>query len=414
MLDKDHGLHRDAELFADLLAQLRADPGRFATAGDLAKAGGISLAKLTKLLRNEAHLTPLDLLQRERISFAGRRLLASKDRVADIARATGFESEGIFQQQFLAATGLAPEAYRDLRRGHRFHLHLPAGFRADEALAYHGRDKDGPAERMIGDHRLIKAVSLDGVAAVLDLSFTASGLDCRVSAEQRLSPAAMAEAHHIVRRMIGLASDAGGFEKRGRRDTAIRRLTTLQPGLRIPLTPGIFDALAWAIIGQQINLAFATSLRRSLIEIAGATVPGASGMRLHPDAATIAALDPADLTSQRFSRAKAAYLIDAAKLVAGGALDLEALADGSARQAEARLLAIRGLGPWTSNYVMLRGFGFADAVPVGDSALATALQRFFQRDNRPDARETAQLMAAFAPHRSLATCHFWASLHLAA
>jgi AraC family transcriptional regulator of adaptative response / DNA-3-methyladenine glycosylase II len=404
----------DGALFTGLLQRLREDPSRFAGIGDLAKALGVSTTKLNDLIRTEAHLTPAALLHRERIRRACEMLLGGKERVVDIAYAVGYDGEATFHRQFLAATGLPPGAYRDLRRSDRFQLQLPAGFRAQEALAYHGRDKDGPAERLVGENRLIKALALDGIACLLDLTFEMGRLDCRVIADRQLSPAAMAEAHHVVLRMIGLASDATGFETRGRRDAAIRRLTGAQPGLRIPLTPGVFDALAWAIIGQQINLAFATSLRRGLIELAGTPVSGSSGMRLHPDAAIIARLDPSDLTSQRFSRSKASYLIDAAQLVASGSLDLAALADGSARQAETQLLAIRGLGPWTANYVMLRGFGFADAVPVGDSALATALQRFYDREVRPDAKETATLMSSFAPHRSLATCHFWASLHIAA
>jgi 3-methyladenine DNA glycosylase/8-oxoguanine DNA glycosylase len=54
--------------------------------------------------------------------------------------------------------------------------------------------------------------------------------------------------------------------------------------------------------------------------------------------------------------------------------------------------------------------GFADAAPVGDSALATALQRLHQLPERPDADQTARLMSRFAPHRSLATMHLWTSL----
>lgn len=404
----------DQALFSGLLARLRSDPAAFTEIGDLAKACGISSTKLNDLVRTEAHLTPAALLHRERIDLACRLLLESKDRVLDIAYGTGYDGEATFHRQFLAATGMTPGSYRELRRVRHFQLQLPAGFRAEEALAYHGRDVDGPAERRIGSDRLLKALSLAGSAVVLELAFTGDRLDCRVTSDHPLSPAAMAEAHRIVLRMIGLTSDAGGFEARAKRDTAIRRLTAAQLGLRIPLTPTLFEALAWAIIGQQINLAFATSLRRSLIEIAGTKVPGASGMRVHPDAEAVAALAPSDLTSQRFSRSKAAYLIDAARLIAAGDLDLAALGDGGVRQAESRLLAIRGLGPWTANYIMLRGFGFADAVPVGDSALATALHRFFDRPARPDAKETALLMAPFAPHRSLATCHFWASLHMAA
>jgi len=62
---------------------------------------------------------------------------------------------------------------------------------------------------------------------------------------------------------------------------------------------------------------------------------------------------------------------------------------------------------------MLRG-GFADAAPVGDSALATALQRVHRLDERPAHEEVDNLMKNFAPHRSLATCHLWASLKDAA
>jgi AraC family transcriptional regulator of adaptative response / DNA-3-methyladenine glycosylase II len=404
----------DASLYTGLLTRLRADPAAFAEIGDLAKASGISSTKLNDLVRREAHLTPAALLHRERIRHACEMLLTTKERVIDIAYAVGYDGEATFHRHFLAAAGMTPGAYRGLNKSDRFQLQLPADFRADEALAYHGRDKDGPAERRIGENRLLKVQALDGQPAILDLTFSTDTLNCQVTAAKPLSPAAMAEAHRILLRMIGLGSDALGFEARGKRDAAIRRLTAHQPGLRIPLTPSIFEALAWSIIGQQINLAFATSLRRDLIDLAGIKVPGGSDMRLHPDAATVANLDAGDLTSRRFSRSKARYLIDAAQLVASGALDLTALADGSTRQAETKLLAVRGLGPWTANYIMLRGFGFADAVPVGDSALATALQRFHGREIRPDAKETAELMAPFAPHRSLATCHFWASLHMAA
>jgi 3-methyladenine DNA glycosylase/8-oxoguanine DNA glycosylase len=73
----------------------------------------------------------------------------------------------------------------------------------------------------------------------------------------------------------------------------------------------------------------------------------------------------------------------------------------------------RGIGIWTARYVLMRG-GFADAAPVGDSALATALQRLHKLPERPDTEETARLMSRFAPYRSLATMHLWTSLKEAA
>ena len=81
-------------------------------------------------------------------------------------------------------------------------------------------------------------------------------------------------------------------------------------------------------------------------------------------------------------------------------------ATGTARD----LLALRGCGPGTAQYVLMRGVGFRDCVPVGDAGLTLALQRWFRLDGRPDVPETLRLMAPFANHRSLATFHLWASL----
>ena len=68
------------------------------------------------------------------------------------------------------------------------------------------------------------------------------------------------------------------------------------------------------------------------------------------------------------------------------------------------------MGPWTTHYVLMRGCGFGDCVPLGDAGLTLALQRQFALERRPSVRETADAMAPFAPYRSLATFHLWASL----
>src|SRR5690606_19621289 len=96
--------------------------------------------------------------------------------------------------------------------------------------------------------------------------------------------------------------------------------------------------------------------------------------------------------------------------VSDGTLDLDDMTTRSAPAIERRLLAVRGLGPWSAQYMLMRGFGFADCVPAGDSGLATALERFFALEERPDATGTRRLMETFSPHRALATFHLWTSL----
>jgi 3-methyladenine DNA glycosylase/8-oxoguanine DNA glycosylase len=75
----------------------------------------------------------------------------------------------------------------------------------------------------------------------------------------------------------------------------------------------------------------------------------------------------------------------------------------------ARLVGqIRGLGPWTVQYAFLRGVGFADCLPAGDAGLAQGLARL--SGNRPKEPQVREIMTKFAPYRSLATYHVWASL----
>ena len=136
-------------------------------------------------------------------------------------------------------------------------------------------------------------------------------------------------------------------------------------------------------------------------------------MIAHPSAARVADIGATALTKRKYSRSKADYLIGAATEVAEGRLDVEQLPNGSAMAAEKKLTSVRGVGTWTARYYMLRG-GFADSAPVGDSALATALQRLHKTAERPAHDEVAKMMQAFAPNRSLATCHLWASLKDAA
>jgi AraC family transcriptional regulator of adaptative response / DNA-3-methyladenine glycosylase II len=214
----------------------------------------------------------------------------------------------------------------------------------------------------------------------------------------------MAFVHDVSLRMLGLNNDVTQFETRHAKFAAPRR------GLRLPNLPTGFDSLTWAIIGQQINIKFAGSLRRDLIEMAGERI---GAMRAHPTAERVANLSVTELNARRFSRSKASYLIDAASAIAKGELNVENLTLGSAVAAEKRLTQQRGIGTWTARYIMMR-MGFADAAPVGDSALAAALQKLHKLKDRPDHEEAGKLMAAFAPHRSLATMHLWTYLKEAA
>lgn len=378
------------------MAQALADPAAFPEVEALAEAAGVGLTKLKTLFREHAHTQPAAFLQRARIQAACARLEAQGPALADLAAAVGFESSSGFHEAFRRQTGLAPGAYRDLLGSDRFTLALPESTRIGDLLRFHGRDPESLSERVQGT-TLRKAASIAGRPAILSLAFGSGAV--AVSLEGARGSRAMAEAHRAALRLLAWQGDPAPFE------AAHPALAQGREGLRVPLTLDPFEALVWAILGQQVNLAFAYALRRDLIRLAGAPV---GEFIAHPEAAQIVALDHGDLLARRFSGRKAEYLLNAAAKVAAGELRLDRRL--TATGAGKALRDLRGCGPWTAQYVLMRGLGFRDCVPVGDAALTLALQRWFRLETRPDGPETLALMAPFAPHRSLATFHLWASL----
>jgi AraC family transcriptional regulator of adaptative response / DNA-3-methyladenine glycosylase II len=389
----------DADLgrLETVMAQAAGNPSAFPDVDTLAEGVGVGLTKLKELFRQHVHLQPALFLQRARIRAACSSLAKGQGDLADLGFQSGYESASGFHQAFRRQTGLSPGAYRTMLESDNFTLSLPAEFRIADALAFHGRDAQSVSEWVEGSS-LHKAFLCEGRACVLSLAFTAQSVV--VSLQGTQGATAMARAHEASLRLLGWLGDPSGFE------LAHPELARNRKGLRVLLTLDPFEALVWAILGQQVNLAFAYALRRDLIRLAG--VPAADGLIAHPDAARIAALEVPDLQALRFSRPKAEYLLHAAGEVASGRLllDGQATATGNFR----KLLALRGCGPWTAQYVLMRGLGFRDCVPVGDAGLTLALQRWFSLDERPDGPETLRLMAAFALHRSLATFHLWSSL----
>jgi 3-methyladenine DNA glycosylase/8-oxoguanine DNA glycosylase len=229
---------------------------------------------------------------------------------------------------------------------------------------------------------------------------------CRLEAERTLAAGERAAAHAAIVRWLAIDGEAAP-SRASARGGHWRRLLSRRPGLRIPRTPTVFEGLTWAIVGQQVNLAFAYRLRRRAIELAGERLD--PWLICHPTPAQLAVVDPADLARQQFSRRKAEYLLGAARAVSGE-LDLEALPRGAATRAEQLLGSLRGVGPWTVQYVLMRACGFGDCVPASDAGLARAVRSFFNLAHRPDTKEVERLLTPFAPHRSLATFQLWSLL----
>lgn len=293
-----------------------------------------------------------------------------------------------------------------------FTLALPANYRLHDVLAFHSRDAESVAEE-VSPERLRKGMLIAGVPVVLEIvpdhAAAPTSASCTVHADGKLSPAAQEQVREAALSILGLRIDPEPFSAFAAKDKMFGPLTRAQPGLRIVQSATVFEALTWAIIGQQINLSFAISLRRTFILQAGRQ--HSSGLWCYPAATDAAKLQIDDLTSRKFSRAKAETLLRLAGLVASGELPLELSSSNSIEQVSAALLAVKGIGPWTVNYGLLRGYGYADCSLHGDVAIRAALQALLGEETKPDMPRTEKILAKYSPHRTMAAAHLWASLH---
>lgn len=310
---------------------------------------------------------------------------------------------------------------------------LPANYRPQDMLALHARDAQQRSEKVEGLH-ISKGLSWQGRPALLQLQIRLGqkgpgqerpGQDAegpRVQARLtvdglRKGKLAAANAQQLalnamVSRMLGLGDGADQLERQHARHPVLGPLLRSQAGLRVPASSTPFEALVWAITGQQISVAAAIALRRRLIEAAG--VQHSSGMLCHPDAAALAALTPEQLRAAGFSVSKIATLERVCAAIVDGALPLDSWAAqpmeaDSAQAPEAALLAIKGIGPWTVHYALLRGFGWLDGSLHGDVAVRNALARLLDVPSVSQ-REAEQWLGAFSPWRALVAAHLWASL----
>ncbi len=289
----------------------------------------------------------------------------------------------------------------------RLTLALPPHFRAEDILKFHRRDREEIAEA-VGADRLRKGLLWRGLPACLTIVFTPTQAEVSLELDGPALTRDAARLDALAARMLGLTQTVEAFETRYANHPELGPLLARQAGLRVPVAASPFEALVWAIIGQQISVHAAISIRRKLILATGERHH--TGLYCHPDAPRLAATTEDTLRAAGLTATKAATVRAISAATADGRLPLTIWADTlPAVAAEELLLAQRGIGPWTVNYTLLRGYGYLDGSLHGDVAVRRGLQQLLGAAERPDAARTADWLAQFSPWRALVAAHLWAA-----
>ena len=212
--------------------------------------------------------------------------------------------------------------------------------------------------------------------------------------------------------LLGVGQDLAPFYKLAQQDPTMSAVVDRFRGLHLPHTASVFEALVLGILGQQISTSVARVIRTLLIETYGPSADfGGETYYAFPHPESLAAATLEELRGLKLSRSKAEYVQGvAAETLNSPGLTLCGLDGLEDEEVVRRVVQLRGVGRWTAQWLLIRGLGRPDALPLGDLALRRVVSQLYF-DNQPvDDRLVEDFCRQWSPWRSFATVYWFAAL----
>ena len=214
-----------------------------------------------------------------------------------------------------------------------------------------------------------------------------------------------------IRAWFDLDTDLKPFYAKVAKDKLIGDLITRYHGYRIVGQPDLFESLVWAVLGQQINLAFAYTLKQRFVERFGVRFEfEGQSYYTFPRPEIVAQLTDADLLPLQFSRQKSQYTVTIGKAFATRAVSQEGLEGMPLEEAKDILMQIKGVGNWTANYALMKTFRYKDAFPAEDVGVHNAIRLIKNSKRKPTVDEVRRLFRKYKGWEAYATLYLWRSL----
>ena len=263
-----------------------------------------------------------------------------------------------------------------------------------------------------------RLLDLDGTLALASVSSTGNIDRPRLEVELQgdgLTPEVVEEASERVAWLLGTGQDLAPFYDMAGKDAVLSGITERFNGLHLPHTSSVFEALVLAIMGQQISTHVARVIRGLFIETHGPrlTVDGETYYAF-PRPETLAAQSVDDLRQLKLSQRKAEYVHGIACTALEDPTGMEGLHRLSDEEVVKQTVALRGVGAWTAQWLLIRALGRPDALPLGDLALRRVVSRLYFNGEDVNDRQVEEFAARWSPWRTYATVYMFTSMRTGA
>lgn len=294
---------------------------------------------------------------------------------------------------------------------HIFEPEPPYDFEASTSFAVYGRDRY--AADSLADGAFSRALEVGGKTVALSVRSVGEVERPRIEVRlkgDRLNSEEETKAMDVATRLVGAQGSLIEFYNSVEDDGPMSEFTERFRGLGVAQSASPFEGLVLSILGQQISNEVARVIRDLLVDRLGKAVSiDGKDYRAFPSPAAIAGAGIDELRGMKLSARKAEYISDIAGSVASGSLDLDALADLPDESIVEELVKLRGVGPWTAHWLLIRAFDRPDGFPGGDLAIQRYLGALYNDGRRLTEGEAVELSARWRPYRSYLVTYMFAA-----
>jgi DNA-3-methyladenine glycosylase II len=288
-------------------------------------------------------------------------------------------------------------------------LSMPDEFSFDLALSFLKRSPRELLHTLEGD-KVFKALRIDNVDVLISIHQEEKDLLIKFL-NAKPNAALKVGVLEYIREWFDLETNLKPFYAMAKKDELLAPLVKVFHGYRIVGQPDLFESLVWAVLGQQINLAFAYTLKQRFVEQFGECQEYKNQKYyLFPKPEVVARLTDDDLLPLQFSRQKSKYVVLIAQAFMNGEVSKEKLRGLSLVDAKEKLMKIKGVGNWTANYALMKTFRYPDAFPLEDVGVHNAIKNQMNLKSKPSLDRVRKIFKRYKGWEAYATLYLWKSL----